>query len=189
MLRTAGFYLIYFLRVINMQLFTRTTLPALFAIGLVNSLNAFEMRDPKGEIVLTVKGAIEQTNSDDKTAEFDMEMLKEFEPVTFTTNTIWTEGEQEFTGVLLKDLYDAVGVLGEEIQAYALDDYIVDLLTDDAAEDGPIIAYLQNGEEMSIRDKGPLWIMYPFDDNPDYQTEIFYATSIWQLVTLDVLEN
>ena len=48
------------------------------------------------------------------------------------------------------------------------------------------MAFLNNGEPMSIRDKGPLWIIYPFDDNPDYQTEVIYSRSIWQLDQIHV---
>ncbi|MGB1266126.1 MAG: oxidoreductase, partial [Nereida ignava] len=47
--------------------------------------------------------------------------------------------------------------------------------------DGPIIAYKQNGSEMSRRRKGPLWIVYPYDDKKSYQTETVYSRSIWQL--------
>ena len=46
---------------------------------------------------------------------------------------------------------------------------------------GPIIAYERNGKEMSVRSKGPLWIVYPYDSNPSYKTEAIYSRSIWQL--------
>ena len=41
---------------------------------------------------------------------------------------------------------------------------------------------------MSLRDKGPLWIVYPFDSNPSYSTEVTYARSIWQLDRIEVLD-
>ena len=40
---------------------------------------------------------------------------------------------------------------------------------------------------MTVRDKGPFWIIYPFDSNPDYQSEVIYSRSIWQLNRLEVL--
>ena len=49
-----------------------------------------------------------------------------------------------------------------------------------------MIAYERNGAVMSVRDKGPLWIVYPYDSNPDYQTEEIYARSIWQLEKITV---
>ena len=34
---------------------------------------------------------------------------------------------------------------------------------------------------MSVRDKGPLWVMYPFSDAPALKTETNYSRCIWQL--------
>ena len=54
-------------------------------------------------------------------------------------------------------------------------------------EGGPIIAYMMNGEEMSVRNKGPLWLVYPYDLNHEYRSEVIYSRSIWQLDRIDVL--
>jgi hypothetical protein len=40
---------------------------------------------------------------------------------------------------------------------------------------------------MSVRDKGPLWVIYPYDAVPEYKSERIYARSIWQLVSIEVL--
>jgi hypothetical protein len=40
---------------------------------------------------------------------------------------------------------------------------------------------------MSVRDKGPLWVVYPFDDVPAYQSETIYSRSIWQLDRIEVV--
>jgi hypothetical protein len=34
---------------------------------------------------------------------------------------------------------------------------------------------------MSLREKGPLWVIYPYDSDPAYRTEETYSRSIWQL--------
>jgi hypothetical protein len=57
----------------------------------------------------------------------------------------------------------------------------------DAVEGGPIVAYLMNGEEMSIRDKGPLWVIYPYDSDADFRSEVVFTRSIWQLDRLVVI--
>ncbi|MGI3185749.1 hypothetical protein [Nioella aestuarii] len=100
---------------------------------------------------------------------------------TFTTSTIWTEGEQEFTGTPLIDFVQALEVDAGVLQAIAANDYAVEIPLSDAVEGGPIIAFLRNGQPMSLRDQGPLWLVYPYDDNPEYQSEIIYSRSIWQL--------
>lgn len=80
-----------------------------------------------------------------------------------------------------------MGASGDTIRAVALNDYAVSIPTADAVEGGPIVAYARNGEEMSIRDKGPLWIIYPFDDNETYKTEEYYSRSIWQLDRIELV--
>jgi hypothetical protein len=57
----------------------------------------------------------------------------------------------------------------------------VSIPVSDATSGGPIIAFARNGEAMSVREKGPLWIVYPYDADPAYQSETIYARSIWQL--------
>lgn len=146
---------------------------------------ASALEPPEGEVLLTVTGAITQTNHDDQ-ARFDLAMLGSLDPVVIETSTVWTEGMQVFVGVELVDLLAAVGAQGDTLRAIALNDYAVNIPVSDAIEGGPIIAYLRNGAPMSLREKGPLWVIYPFDANPDYQSEQIYSRSIWQLDRIEV---
>lgn len=148
---------------------------------------AQDLPPPRGEVILSVTGAISHTNEGDA-AKFDLAMLEGMSPVTFETTTTWTDGPQSFTGVPLARLMEAVGAKGTRIQAAAVNDYSVEIPRGDWVEGGPIVAYLNNGAPMSIRDKGPLWIVYPYDANPDYQSEVIYSRSIWQLDRIVVKE-
>ena len=132
-------------------------------------------------VLLTVTGL-------DEPVTFNLSQLKALKPETFETTTIWTEGVQSFTGVSLATLMEELGVEDGIVEAKAINDYAVEVPVSDAVEGGPIVAYLLNGEEMSVRDKGPLWIVYPYDANPDYQSEVIYSRSIWQLDRIDVTE-
>jgi hypothetical protein len=146
---------------------------------------AQSLGSPSGDILLTVSGEIAVTNRDG-TAVFDRAMLEALPVVEFTTTTTWTDGPQTFTGVGLHDLMETLGVEEGTLRAHAVNDYAVDIPVDDAVEGGPIIAYLLNGAPMSVRDKGPLWIVYPYDSNRDYRTEVIYSRSIWQLERMEV---
>jgi hypothetical protein len=148
---------------------------------------AAELARPAGEIILTVSGAIAETNAE-AVAEFDLDMLKAMPVTTFSTTTIWTEGAHEFTGVSLDDFAAALGMTGATLKATAINDYAIEVPLSDAVEGGPIIAYHLDGEPMSVRDKGPLWLIYPFDLNSDYQSEVIYSRSIWQLDRLEAME-
>lgn len=140
---------------------------------------------PAGEVVLTVSGQISETNSGEVAA-LDIAALETMEPVTFETSTIWTDGVQTFRGVPLATLMERLGAEGEVIAASALNDYTVEIPLTDAVEGGPIVAFEQNGKQLSVRDKGPLWIVYPYDSRTDYQSEVIYARSIWQLARIEV---
>lgn len=166
---------------------TLTRAAAIVALLLPQPLLAADLPDPEGEVVLTISGEIAHTNAGE-TAQFDMAMLEAMEPVTFETETIWTEGVQSFTGVPLVRLMEAVGADADSLSATAINDYAVQIPRDDWVEGGPIIAFLQNGEPMSVRDKGPLWVVYPYDEVADYQSEVTYSRSIWQLDRITVGE-
>lgn len=147
---------------------------------LPSAASAAELSAPEGEVILTITGNIAHTNEGD-TAQFDRAMLEALDPKTIETSTIWTEGEQTFTGVSLARLMEIVGAEGAVLDATAINDYAVAIPKDDWVADGPIVAYLHNNAPMSVRDKGPLWVVYPYDSNPAYQSEVSYSRSIWQL--------
>ncbi|MEN9409332.1 MAG: hypothetical protein RL216_1306 [Pseudomonadota bacterium] len=140
---------------------------------------------PQGEVILTVTGGIAARNAGDA-AELDLAMLEAMGSVKIETHTIWSDGPQVFEGVPLATLLERLGAEGTVIAASALNDYTVEIPMADAVAEGPIVAYRQNGAVLSVRDKGPLWVVYPYDSDPAYQTEVIYARSIWQLARIEV---
>ncbi|MBT0956536.1 molybdopterin-dependent oxidoreductase [Alphaproteobacteria bacterium KMM 3653] len=142
---------------------------------------------PKGEVVLTVSGKLTNTNVEG-TAQLDLAMLEALETTTIETTTIWTEGNQRFEGVSLAVLAEELGMEGTVLNATAINDYTVQVPMTDAVEGGPILAYRLNDKVMSVRDKGPLWIIYPYDSDPEYRTEVIYSRSIWQLDRIEVAD-
>ncbi len=152
---------------------------------LAQAVPAQTLDTPTGKIVLTVTGKIDVTNAEGA-AVFDRTMLEAMEPVEFTTKTTWTDGPQVFTGVRLFDLLALLGVAEGTLRATAINDYAVDIPVSDAVDGGPIVAYLLNGQPMSVRDKGPLWIVYPYDSKREYRSEVIYSRSIWQLDRMEV---
>jgi hypothetical protein len=163
------------------------TLGLIAALMLAPALPQAEtLGSPTEEVILTVSGNIHMTNDAADNAVFDLEMLQKLPQTEFTTTTIWTEGPQTFTGVELRTFLDALAANGETVEATAINDYAVDIPISDAVEGGPILAYLMNGKEMSRREKGPIWLVYPYDKESDYRSETIYSRSIWQLDRLKV---
>ncbi|MDE4139047.1 MULTISPECIES: molybdopterin-dependent oxidoreductase [Rhodobacterales] len=151
-------------------------------VGLMLGLGASAQAASDDTVLLTV-----QIEGDDaSTTTFTRDQLMSLGQTSFETETIWTSGTQAFTGVSLKDLMAHLGVTSGVLQARAINDYMVEVPLSDAIEGGPIIAYERNGKTMSVRSKGPLWIVYPYDSNPSYKTEAIYSRSIWQLEGINV---
>lgn len=140
------------------------------------------------DIVLTISGAVAPSD-DGETWRLSMSDLKALPVARFDTVTIWTDGTQTFEGVSLRALLDHVGASDGDLEAVALNDYAVTIPASDAVEGGPIVAYAHNGQAMSVRDKGPLWVVYPFDANDTYKSEEYYARSIWQLDRIVVADG
>jgi len=80
----------------------------------------------------------------------------------------------------------AAGAKGARLQAIALNDYKVEMPVDEVAQNGAIVALRLNDRPMSVRDKGPLFVVFPFDSKPELRTERYYTRSIWQLRRLQV---
>lgn len=147
--------------------------------------SADSLNVPEGEPILVVSGAITSTNDGD-TAVFDRQMLEALGTETIVTKTPWFDGETEFRGVRLDVLMEAVGAKGETLTAVALNDYVTTIPMQDLSEFGVILALQKNGEYMSVRDKGPLFIIYPFDSDPALRAQTYYARSAWQVAKLIV---
>ena len=49
-----------------------------------------------------------------------------------------------------------------------------------------VLALKRNGEYLSVRDKGPLFIVYPYDTNVELRSPRYYGRSAWQLASLIV---
>jgi hypothetical protein len=158
-------------------------------IALVLCLPVFaETReDSKGTIILSVYGK-PQAGAPGGVRHFDLNKLKSIGTTTVRTSTIWTNGTLEFEGVSLAALLEHVSADGSRLIARALNDYSVELPVSDAVEGGALVAFSLDGKLMSVRDKGPLWIIYPYDDNSAYANEVYYSRSIWHLRELQILE-
>lgn len=154
---------------------------------LLAPLAAFATSIPEatGEIVLTIDGAL-GPDAPVTGYSLDLAALQALPAVSFETTTIWTEGQQKYTGVSIKALLETVGAKGETIVAEALNGYSIEIPIAELDDGAPILAYFIDDKPFSRRDKGPLWVIFPYDSDAKYRSEITYAYSIWQLHKLTV---
>ncbi len=142
---------------------------------------------PEGRKILTVSGNISGANMGDA-AVFDAATLEKIGMVRFTTETAWSDNPITFDGVLLSSLLDVIGADSgaSSLKITALNDYAIDVPIADAREWPTILALKADGKYMAVRDKGPLWLVYPRHLNAEFVTDKYNARWIWQIATIEV---
>ncbi|ENY7400460.1 hypothetical protein ACF1N6_004506, partial [Vibrio vulnificus] len=84
------------------------------------------------------------------------------------------------------DLLSYVGAKGSELIVIAWDDYVATIPIEDVTNYPVILATHENGNIMTIDDKGPLFVVYPFSDNPELRFDLYYNRSVWQVREIKV---
>jgi hypothetical protein len=110
---------------------------------------------------------------------------------TIVTATPWFQGTSEFSGPLLRDVLRAAGAPPEPaasaLRCTALNDYRVEIPLTDPKQWDVIVAHRHNRKPMSVREKGPLFVIYPFDRHPQLRTTAYYSRCIWQLKSIELV--
>lgn len=143
-------------------------------------VNAQTLAKPKGPVVLTVSGLIDQHNAG-RNAVFDLAMLKALAQAEFTTKTPWQETVSTFRGPSLQTLLAAVGAHGHSLRLSALDKYEASMPLTDVNQYAPLLALHVDGKALTVRSRGPVLVMYPFDRFPEINTEVYAGRAVWQL--------
>ena len=155
---------------------------ALGAIGSAPRAEAAEaLPAPTGRVMLTVTGSIAHPNGDGGKAVFDLPALERIGTARVQTSTPWTDGRPVFEGVLMRNLMARLGARGETVTVVALNDYKMQIPTADFGKYPVLLAFKMNGETLRVRDKGPLWLVYPQDEFPALQNKPTQAKWVWQI--------
>jgi hypothetical protein len=158
----------------------------LLACGLIMPMASAEagLAMPSGPVILRVLGDIEHTNQDDA-AVFDRDMIEALGMETLVTETPWSDGKATFEGIRGKRLLEVLGHHGQRILAKAINDYTVEIPARDLKTNDLFFALKMNGRYLRVRDKGPIWAIYPFSERPELNKPAYHNRSIWQLEQLE----
>jgi hypothetical protein len=169
-----------------MHLFTRRSMLAALALVAFSSVvPAWALSPATGKVILTLTGKIGEKNAGDK-AVFDLAMLEKLPQQTFSTKTPWDKQAVKFTGPLLRDVLAAAKAQGSTLKASALNDYTTVIPLADATRFDMVLALKINDQPIPVRTKGPLFIVYPFDAQPELQSAVYYERSAWQLKSIHI---
>jgi hypothetical protein len=160
-------------------------LVAITAGSVSATANAEGLGQPQGKVILSISGNIGKANNGD-TADFDLKMLEALGIQSLSTATSLTDGPQEFSGVPLRKILAAVDARGKTVEAVALNDYTYDIDIEDFSRFPVILATRMNGRALRVRDKGPLWIVYPLDEFTEMEQVQIERRMVWQLRQLIV---
>ena len=129
-----------------------------------------------GAKVLTVEGRV-----DGSSRSFSLPELEALGTEGLTTTTPWHDGTVTFEGVAFARLMEALKAKGETAEVTALNAYTIDIPVEDLIRNKAILALKRDGRYMPVSDKGPVFIVYPFDADPSLRTEVHYSRSVWQV--------
>jgi len=147
-------------------------------LAVVFPLNAFAQDhiEISGRTKLSMNGAISLS-------------IDEFEALAprtiFKTSTPW-HTTSLFSGISGVDFIRATGATGQMITVRAINDYQTKIPISDLTDLGILFVTRMNGKRLSLRQKGPLFVIYPFDQNPELKSELYYGRSIWQVNKITV---
>lgn len=135
----------------------------------------------------TESGVLTLTNSITGTVvELNLEEILALPQTTINTENEFVDAMTAFEGPLGRDLMALLGEGGTTVVLTAVNDYAVEVPLEDFMNYDVVFALSANGERFSLRDKGPIWVVYPMSDHSELQDPVYNARLIWQLVKVEL---
>jgi hypothetical protein len=115
------------------------------------------------------------------------EDLAAFPQITVRTTNEFVDGETNFEGPLVRDILAACNASdAREVVFTAANDYQITVDSAEFTKYQVILATSMNGQALSRRDKGPIWMIYPMSEHAELRDPVYNSRLIWQLVRMDV---
>lgn len=90
-------------------------------------------------------------------------------------------GEHHWQGISLRELLKLSGRQSTSLRLMALNGYFAQIPMTDIERFDPLLAYRRDGQNLTIRDKGPFILIYPFDQSRELNQQIYINRSVWQI--------
>jgi hypothetical protein len=117
--------------------------------------------------------------------EYTTDELAAMPQTTILTENEFVDGQVSYRGPLVRDVLAEAGLDKlESVRFVAANDYYVDIPTQNFRDYDAILALEADGERLSRRDKGPIWLMYPISDHPELHDPTYSRRLIWQVVKI-----
>ena len=150
----------------------------LVGVSALFSTVAFAQEDT----VLTVTGMA-------NTQQFSLEQLNQNADEEVVTATPWTDGQTTFKGISAQKLLALTGGSQSNLKVIALNNYWAVIPYSDIEKYNPVFAIERNGQEMSVRDKGPIWVIYPLSKFNEVSNELLHSRMVWQVNRVELTQQ
>jgi len=153
-------------------------LTAVFALGI-----------PVAAIAQDILSVIKADGTTAKT--YSLEQLDALDQTAYVTKNPFIDGTSEFSGPLARVVLADAGQdmpKGAQLRVVAINDYKIDVPVSEILDFDVMLATRRDGETMSLREKGPIWIMYPISDNAELEDEAINSRLVWQLKSIQIVE-
>ncbi len=96
------------------------------------------------------------------------------------------EAKHSVIGVTIGTVLKKYDLVGNNLHITALDGYAIDAPRADYDTYPAMFALEIDGKPLSVRERGPSWIIYPVSDFVELDNPVFEARSVWQLASVVV---
>lgn len=137
---------------------------------------------PKGEVILTIRGSTSKS-ARSGVLKFDRAGFEAIGTIRYTSKNRWYDKPLTYEGVLGSRLMKIIGVPkgAKFLLLRALNDYAVRIPVSDFSRWPVMFALKLDGKYMTVREKGPIWVVYPNHLYPELGRQPHITKWIWQL--------
>lgn len=129
-------------------------------------------------------------NGEAQTMEYTDEEILALDQVEIATDNDYVDETAVFSGPRLRDVFGDQEIGSEDmIRLRALNDYSTEMPASEALDYDVILALSMNGERLSVRDKGPIWVIYPMSEHEELREPRFNDRLVWQLSSVELLPS
>ena len=143
-------------------------------------VRADELEQPQQDVILTVEGLLANHNGQGH-VKLDRPMIERIGLNELTTHTVYSTKAYQWHGVLMRDLLDYVGAQGKTVMVQAMDGYRTSIPIQDFHDYDVLLATKRNGQDLNIRSRGPVRLIYPLDHDASLLDPKYTARFVWQI--------
>ncbi|MFV0934145.1 hypothetical protein [Pseudomonas jessenii] len=111
----------------------------------------------------------------------DIENLPQTSITLELPESVGITGEHVWQGTPLSSLVALSGRKTDSLKIAALNGYSVSVPANDIDRYNPTLVYRRDGMLISVREKGPFLLIYPFNKFPELNQQIYLNRLVWQI--------